>query len=254
MVSFAMSSTKLDLAAPRGGLTLFRGGRKGLRNGGTLAVVVALHLLPFVGLMATSRMPTAAPVIEPVIMVELARTQAPPQPVSELPPGPQQVEAAASRPTPRELEKVRITTPRTDVEPLVVPDPTPQPAAPTAQATPAPATTAPLSRPAPPAASASSAPMDWQGRLLAHLEANKRYPTSALSRRQQGVAHVRFVMNREGRVLSSRLERSSGNAALDRAALDMLTRAQPLPRPPAEVVGDRIELVVPVEFFIGRRG
>jgi protein TonB len=39
-----------------------------------------------------------------------------------------------------------------------------------------------------------------------------------------------------------------------RAALDMLTRAQPLPRPPAEVEGDRIELVVPVEFFIGRRG
>ena len=254
MVSFAMSSIPLDLAAPRGDLTVARGGRKGLRNGGALALVVAAHLLPFAGLLVASRTPMAMPVVEPVIMVELVRTQAPPQPVSELPVGPQQVEAAASRPTPRELEKVRITTPLTDVEPLLVPDQTPQPPAPAAQATPAPATTAPLSRPAPPAASASSAPTDWQGRLLAHLEANKRYPAAALARRQQGVAHVRFVMNREGRVLSSQLERSSGNAALDRAALDMLTRAQPLPRPPAEVTGDRIELVVPVEFFIGRRG
>lgn len=254
MVSSTMSSIPLDLAASRGDLTLLRGGRKGLRNGGVLAVVIALHLLPFVGLLATPRAPRVAAMIEPVVMVELVRNQAPPQPVSELPPGPQQVEAAALRPTPRELEKVRITTPQTDVEPLFVPEHTPQPPAPAAQATPAPATTAPLSRPAPPATSASSAPTDWQGRLLAHLEANKRYPTAALSRRQQGVAHVRFVMNREGRVLSSRLERSSGNAALDRAALDMLTRAQPLPRPPAEVTGDRFELVVPVEFFIGRRG
>lgn len=65
---------------------------------------------------------------------------------------------------------------------------------------------------------------------------------------------MRFVMNREGRVLTARVERSSGHPALDRAALDMLTRAQPLPRPPAEVLAEPIELVVPVEFFVGRRG
>lgn len=68
------------------------------------------------------------------------------------------------------------------------------------------------------------------------------------------MTHVRFVMNREGRVLSSRIERSSGHPALDRAALDMLTRAQPLPTPPAEVAGAQIELVVPVEFFVRGRG
>ena len=118
-------------------------------------------------------------------MVELVRDQAPPRPVSELPPGPQQVEAAASRPVPRELEKVRITEAQDQVEPLLIPERTPQPES-AVQATPAPATTAPLSRPAPPAASASSASSDWRGRLLAHLESNKRYPAAALARRQPG--------------------------------------------------------------------
>jgi protein TonB len=247
-----MSSAALDIGS-RGDLTVGRLRRQRFQQGGAVGIAVALHLLPFVGLLLTPPAPPITSLDEPVVMVELIRTQTPPQPVSELPPGPHQVEAAASRPAPRELEKVRLTVSQDEVEPLVVPERTPLPAA-VAQATPAPATTAPLSRPAPPASSASSAPADWQARLLAHLEQNKRYPASALSRRQQGVTHVRFVMNRGGRVLTARVERSSGHPALDRAALDMLTRAQPLPRPPAEILAEPIELVVPVEFFVGRRG
>jgi protein TonB len=227
--------------------------RKAFEKGAAAAFALAVHLLPFVGLLMIPSAPRSTPTVEPVVMVELVRDQAPPRPVSELPPGPQQVEAAASRPVPRELEKVRITEAQDQVEPLLIPERTPQPES-AVQATPAPATTAPLSRPAPPAASASSAPSDWRGRLLAHLESNKRYPAAALARRQQGVAHVRFVMDRQGRVLTARIDRSSGAPVLDHAALDMLTRAQPLPRPPAEVEGERIELVVPVEFFVGRNG
>lgn len=249
-----MSSIALDRVVGRKGLTLATPGRrKRFEKGGAAALAVALHLLPFAGLLMIPPAPASAPTVEPVLMVELVRTQAPQQPVSELPPGPQQVEAAASRPVPRELEKVRLTRAQDQVEPLLVPERTPQPES-AVQATPAPATTAPRSQPAPPAAAASSGPSDWRGRLLAHLESHKRYPAAALARRQQGVAHVRFVMDRQGRVLTARLERSSGAPILDRAALDMLTRAQPLPRPPAEVEGDRIELVVPVEFFVGRNG
>lgn len=254
MALSAMSSIALDRDAGRKGLTLgvFRGKRT-FEKGGAAAFAVGLHLLPFAGLLMNPAGPTSAPEPEPVVMVELVRTQAPPQPVSELPPGPRQVEAAASRPVPRELDKVRITRPQDQVDPLVVPERPPRPEV-SVQATPAPATTAPLSRPAPSALSASSAPADWRGRLLAHLEAKKRYPAAALARRQQGVAHVRFTMNRQGRVLTSRIDRSSGAPVLDRAALDMLTRAQPLPEPPAEVEGESIELVVPVEFFTGRNG
>lgn len=55
-------------------------------------------------------------------------------------------------------------------------------------------------------------------------------------------------------MLTSRIQRNSGHSALDRAALDMLTRAQPLPKPPAEIVAEPIDLVVPVELLAGRRG
>ena len=79
----------------------------------------------------------------------------------------------------------------------------------------------------------------------------RRYPPAAQARRQQGVAHVRFRMNRAGKVLWSRLERSSGFGELDRAAVDAPKRAQPLPQIPAERP-DEIELVVPVEFFLAR--
>jgi len=59
-------------------------------------------------------------------------------------------------------------------------------------------------------------------------------------------------MDRQGRVLNTRLERSSGVPALDQEALSIPRRAQPLPAPPAEMPGDVIELVTPIEFFITR--
>jgi len=55
------------------------------------------------------------------------------------------------------------------------------------------------------------------------------------------------------RLLSAKLERGSGHAALDREAVALLHRAQPLPKPPPVAVGDPVSLVVPVEFYISRR-
>ena len=74
----------------------------------------------------------------------------------------------------------------------------------------------------------------------------------ATARRLQGVTHARFTMDRQGRVLAAAVERGSGYAALDREALALLQRAQPLPPPPAETPGERITLTVPVEFFTRR--
>jgi protein TonB len=85
--------------------------------------------------------------------------------------------------------------------------------------------------------------------LLAHLEKHKAFPAAAQARRQQGVVYIRFKMDRTGRVLETRIERGSGYAILDRAALALPARAQPLPPPPPEVPGDPLELVTPVEFF-----
>ncbi|WP_443972073.1 TonB family protein [Sphingobium sp. CR28] len=58
----------------------------------------------------------------------------------------------------------------------------------------------------------------WEGQVLGALNQAKRYPKLAMTRRQQGVPYIRFVMNRDGAVLSSQLERSSGFPDLDRDA------------------------------------
>ncbi|CCG09716.1 energy transducer TonB family protein [Pararhodospirillum photometricum] len=150
--------------------------------------------------------------------------------------------------------KVQRPKPR-PVETRVDPRPAPPEAAPVASA--APSSAAPSS-PAPAAAAAApNAPVvsanalaQWQGRLLAHLERHKRYPSRAQSRRQEGVVSVRFVLDRQGSVLSARLENSSGYEALDQEGLALPERAQPLPSPPPGVGGERIELVVPIRFFL----
>lgn len=91
-------------------------------------------------------------------------------------------------------------------------------------------------------------PVTWQGLLLAQLEAHKRYPPAARERGEQGVVYLRFAMDRQGKVLSSSLEKSSGFADLDQETLDLIQRSQPLPPPPATIAGSVIELVVPVQF------
>ena len=187
-----------------------------------------------------------------VFEVELVRMQAPPRPPSEQPPGPQQTEAAAAPAQPRPPIQPRppaAVPANVETLPLTTqPEPTPMVSA----APPAPVTTAPPARPVPPAAVAASA-QTWEGMLLAHLERRKRYPAEARAQRREGVAYVRFTMTRDGRVLSADLERSSGHPALDREAVALLRRAQPLPKQPPEVSGDPVSLSVPVEFFMRRR-
>jgi protein TonB len=102
------------------------------------------------------------------------------------------------------------------------------------------------------AASSQMATATYEQVLLAHLERRKRYPRAARAHRQQGVAHIRFSMDRQGRVLSVRLVRSAGHALLDREAEALPLRAQPLPPPPADIAGATIELSVPIEFFLER--
>ena len=89
----------------------------------------------------------------------------------------------------------------------------------------------------------------WQKQIVALLERNKRYPAAAQSRREQGVAQVFFSLDRQGRVVDSRVVRSSGAAALDEEALALVRRAQPFPAWPApEFPGERVDLTVPIRF------
>lgn len=83
-----------------------------------------------------------------------------------------------------------------------------------------------------------------------HLEMFREYPRTAKRRREEGIVSVTFVINRQGQVLSAKIAKSSGHPALDQAALDMVRAAQPLPRPPADITGEQIEITVPAEFFL----
>lgn len=171
---------------------------------------------------------------------------APPEPNTEVPPGPEQVQREKAQPEPvrPEVTAPEILTPGTsqivaEAAPPVV-DPGP----------PQEKTSAPESKPVPPAQKASDARPTWEGMVLGALNKVKRHPREAAFRHQQGVPWIRFTMSRDGKVRSVRLERSSGAKTLDDEALSLPKRASPLPKPPEDVTGETIELVVPVEFFM----
>ncbi|WP_427791673.1 energy transducer TonB [Brevundimonas diminuta] len=218
----------------------------------TLATTAALilHAAPLLLLLRPMTLP-APPVEYDAMTVELIRMDAaPPRPPSERTPGKEQVRSAQSQTRPPDI--VRRVAIAEAAESLPAPTPLPvQVAAPSPQP-PAPATTAPPAQVAPAAAQASSAPREWRARLLAHLDQNKRYPAIAERQRQEGVVHIRFTMDRAGRVLSSSITRGSGRPMLDREALAMLQRAQPLPLPPADEPGEVIEIATHVDFFTRR--
>lgn len=91
---------------------------------------------------------------------------------------------------------------------------------------------------------------DFMTQLQAWLEKHKEYPRRARMRRQEGTALLYFVMDRDGQVLRHRLEQSSGHDLLDREVIAMIERAQPLPKMPDTMGEPRLELVVPVQFFL----
>jgi protein TonB len=195
---------------------------------------------------------------------------------SELPPGPEQVmsDASPNRPTEsveeKPEEKVEQKTvdedmpelppapnPEMAVAPKEVQQEAPQRLEPRA---PAPATTAPQAIPdqvaaipvapmqGPMAPRPSNALPTWKIQVAALLERNKRYPSHAHARREQGVVHLFFSLDRKGMVIGSRIATSSGSAALDEEAIALVRRAQPFPPPPPELAGAHVDLTVPVRF------
>lgn len=92
---------------------------------------------------------------------------------------------------------------------------------------------------------ASIAPASWRGALMAHLNRHKRFPPGAAG---TGIVTVAFTIDRSGRVLSARLVRGSGDAALDAEAVSLPRRASPVPAPPPNVGGGSITLAVPIRF------
>lgn len=96
--------------------------------------------------------------------------------------------------------------------------------------------------------SPSVSPARWQARLSAWLNRHKRYPSGPKRKGEEGTVQVAFTIDPSGRVTSSRVTRSSGNPEFDKAALDMLRRASPVPAPPKEIAKASMPIAVPVVF------
>jgi protein TonB len=203
------------------------------------------------------------------IVIELAPVPvAPMEPREDMIPGPEQIEAEI--PPEKPVEKIEETVeekieqaPDPEVElPLQTPEPKPDLPVPQ-EVTPAPMTSALLAPPvelqaetpvapqqAMPRVSLSNALPAWKNEVADMLERNKRYPSDARNRHQQGTVQLAFSIDREGRVVGSRIVTSSGSPALDKEALELAKRASPFPPPPHELAGDQINLSVPIRFNI----
>ncbi|MDI2113238.1 energy transducer TonB [Commensalibacter nepenthis] len=96
----------------------------------------------------------------------------------------------------------------------------------------------------------SMSPATWQGNVLAKLERLKRYPADAQSDKQEGSATIKIAINRQGHVLSSKLVKSSGYSLLDKEAVALAYRADPLPAVPEGIKGNNVTINVPIEFHL----
>jgi protein TonB len=258
-----------DVADPR---------RELLRWVGCAAVVLAAHASLALALMSRPQDVDFEPGA-PVITIELApMAVAPPAPISELAPGPEQMqtesqERVAEEPKPelKEPEQKEIEVKR-EPETPPVPDPVvtlplpeppkekpqemtqepkeeaPVPTAPPSIAAPAEHEAAPAIGREPRPTSAAIA--SWQRLLQAHLERHKRFPPQALG--QRGIANLAFTIDRQGHVLSSRIAHSSGSPALDNETLAMIRRAEPLPVPPGGIADNQLSFTVPIRYGAGR--
>ena len=76
------------------------------------------------------------------------------------------------------------------------------------------------------------------------------YPPAALAARTTGVVTMHFSVGRNGRIDRLQIRKSSGNDGLDKAATDIMRKAQPLPPIPDRMHTDRVEGDLPINFGV----
>jgi periplasmic protein TonB len=86
----------------------------------------------------------------------------------------------------------------------------------------------------------------WQKELIAHFNRYKRYPANRSTQTVEIL--VAFALDERGHVQSSGIVRGSGDFAFDEAALAMIQRSDPVPKPPALVVQEGLNFTLPVIF------
>ena len=86
----------------------------------------------------------------------------------------------------------------------------------------------------------------WGQQITAYFKLHKRYPKT--EKFKAAKVKVNLVINRLGHVLSLEIAQSSGDPLYDQAALDMIRRSDPVPRPPAALTDDTFSRSIDVDF------
>jgi protein TonB len=221
--------------------------------------ILAMHAAIIVGAVLWAARAPREPTILPAIAVTLAPVQSAAPQVQDredLPVGPEMQQADAAPPEPPKVEeqkpdeqvpppppadKAEVALPKPEPKQIEEPRPEAQP--------PAPETTAPPKndRVGQFTEAGSNA---YNALVVGHLEKFKRYPAAA--HRAVGKTTLRFVLNRDGSVADVEIAKSSGNAILDQAALDIVRRASPFPKFPAAKTEAQADYIWPMDFGVGR--
>ncbi len=216
--------------------------------GTIIALIAAGSLITWTTYQALTPPPT-------LNVFDVAPPASPPEPGTEMPDGPEQVEQQQQKKKAEEQPDIKppeIQVPSQSTVAMEKPKERTEESQAQNDAPAVPQTTTPRSQQAPPDSRlANDAKVTWEGLVMAALNKVKRYPGPAKFARQQGVPWISFVIDANGRVVSSRLSRSSGIRSLDDEAASLPGRAQPFPKPPEHMLKNgRVELSVPVEFFL----
>jgi protein TonB len=99
------------------------------------------------------------------------------------------------------------------------------------------------------AAATLAAKSNWLGEVVQHIAKFKRSPRSRLRAPLRTV--LSFAIDRDGKLLSQHVLQSSGRDEIDDEALAWIKRADPLPKPPADISDSDLAhgFTIPVDFM-----
>lgn len=80
---------------------------------------------------------------------------------------------------------------------------------------------------------------DYFDMVRMKIESCKKYPDAARENQIQGRVGIRFVIGSDGEVSSVKITNGSGNAELDRAALEAVREASPMPSLPRNLFDEK---------------
>ncbi len=170
--------------------------------------------------------PEPPPPVQKVAVVTIPPNPPPPPPPPPKTPIPKM-------PTPQPLSEVPAIPSPIPIPNAVPPQPPQPPPIPTPQ----------------PKVDINAIQAEFYAQLKAAIDAAKVYPRQAILAGATGTATVSFDYH-DGKVSNIRIDRSSGDRSLDRAAMDAVNNAH-YPPPPSQFVGQTIHPVITVVFTLG---